>query len=159
MSSILTPLLFPCPQIFDMSHVQPFAHQPDEIMRLVTSMCPGVAVPHDRTEMYGNMLLEGGALAWLGSWQDRYVQTMMSYIHPSDHKLDKTFKFALYLGGAQDRYFEWERWNTEACEALSIFRQSGFEFSVHSRLPSGYTSLLFRSIDLPCSQVFHTSNW
>lgn len=138
MASIIT-LFSSCPQIFDMS--KPFDHLPDEIMRQVHQMSRPVAA-RDRRDMYGSMLEEGGALAWLGGWKAQYVQAMTDFIDPFDHKLDRTLKFALHMGDEQVRYFEWAPWNIEGCHDLDIFRQSGFEFTVHSVLPPGYTCTL-----------------
>ena len=114
---------------------KPFTHVPDEVMRQVYSMCRPVAAM-DRRQMYVSMLEEGGALAWLGGWKSQYVQAMADFIDPYDHKHDRTFKFGLYPGDDQDRYVEW---NIEGCSDLAIFRECGFDISVHSLLPRGYT--------------------
>jgi len=121
-------------KVFDMS--KPFTHVPDEVMRQVYSMCRTVAAL-DRRQMYASMLEEGGALAWLGGWKSQYVEAMAGFIDPYDHKQDRTFKFGLYPGDDQDRYFEWAPWNIEGCDALDIFREGGFDISVHSLLPRG----------------------
>ena len=65
-------------------------------MRQVYQMVrPGV-VAKDRRELYGSMLEEGGALAWLGGWKAQCVEAMTDFIDPFDHEQDRTLKFALY---------------------------------------------------------------
>jgi len=96
-------------------------------------------VPTNRKELVRRMFEDDGPLATMGGveWIKEYIDVLLVAIHPYDHSLDKSSRFALYKSTDTDCDFEWKEWNISMTRELVRLRQVYPAMRVVSRMAAG----------------------
>ena len=88
--------------------------------------------------MFARLVRLNGALSAAGPWLEEYdiVRAVIAPNHPTDPRLDKVAKFALWhdLNGPE-RVYEWSPEMVAACPELSALLETNPEITVESVMP------------------------